>query len=145
MRHLLATDCFPKITPLHWNPRLSSRKSHRCGWSWKPGRTNPGCPHPIVGVKFHSAPTFVKNPRNPLLVCPAPHVGLQPIAQSIGAHDPHMMTLDDSWYDQWWCFQFFSGDDLPFRLRFGSLEPSSLGRAKATTTEPFPHNTGFFK
>lgn len=45
MRHLLATDCFPKITPLHWNPRLSSRKSHRCGWSWKPGRTNPGCPH----------------------------------------------------------------------------------------------------
>ena len=49
MRHLLATDCFPKITPLHWNPRLSSRKSHRCGWSWKPGRTNPGCPHQSLG------------------------------------------------------------------------------------------------
>ena len=148
MRHLLATDCFPKITPLHWNPRLSSRKSHRCGWSWKPGRTNPGCPHQSLGSNSTLPQRLSKIPGiHCLCVLPLTSVcspSLNPLGLMILTFNTQiavikkkndnswefMMTLDDSWYDQWWCFQFFSGDDLPFRLRGSPLNPPALGEPK---------------
>ncbi len=124
-----------------WSPRLSSRKPHRCGWSWKPGRTNPGCPHqwgqiplcPFL-VSVCKIQSLLVLPLTSVCSPPLDPLGLMILTAVMQSLPTITRIHDDSW---WFLIVMIKGDAsswsgdseapfLPFAPALGEPKPPPL-------------------